>query len=73
MRCVEKMPDHFRRLSVFSSLHSFWTDMTGTASQADRQSKLHFDPDVFSVTIGDNRQHAVGQNVPGPLFPREPA
>ena len=43
---------------VCESLHlRFWTDMTGTASQEDRLSKLHFDPNVFSVTI---IQHAGG-------------
>ena len=47
--------------------------MNGKASQEDRLSKLHFDPNVFSVTIEDIRQHAGGQNVLANLFPREAA
>ena len=71
VRTVEMMPDHFLRLSLFASEHSFWSDMTGTASQEDHLSRLHFDPKVFSVMIEDMRQHVGGQNMVGDLFTRE--
>ena len=59
------MPEHFQRLSLFASEHSFWSDMTCTAYQEKCLSRLHFDAKVFSVMTEDIRQHAGGQTVVG--------